>query len=72
MADDILKNDGQRFLSLMEELASRRIRPIEDEDDKYAEVPSEEDEDWDDVYDEDEDDEDYDDEDEVISQWVLN
>ena len=59
VADDFLKNDGQKFLSLMEELASRRIRPIDDEDDKVAEPNSEEDE-WDDVYD-DEDDDDYED-----------
>lgn len=60
VADDFLKNDGQKFLSLMEELASRRIRPIDDEDDKNGEIQSDE-EDWDDVYEED-DEEEYDDE----------
>ena len=64
MADDFLKNDGQKFLSLMEELASRRIRPIDDEEDKNAEIHSDE-EDWDDVYDEDEEEE-YDEEEVVL------
>lgn len=52
----------------MEELAARKIRPIEDEEDKVAEPPSDE-EDWDDVYEDDED-EDYDDDGEVYE--VIN
>ncbi len=57
VADDFLKNDGQRFLALMEELASRRLRPIENEEDlkvlnEEEEEEEEDDEDWDEVYDE--------------------
>ena len=58
VADDFLKNGGQKFLNLMEELASRPIRQIEDENDKNAEPNS--DDDWDDVYEEEEDDDDDD------------
>lgn len=65
VADDFLKNDGQKFLCLMEELASQRLRVMEEEGDKEGMESDEED--WDDVYDEDEDESyDEDDEDEVI------
>ena len=57
VGEDFLKNDGQRFLHLMEELASRKIRQIETEQDKVNEFHSDEEE-WDDVYDEDEDEDD--------------
>ncbi len=64
VADDFLKNDGQKFLCLMEELAAQRLRVMEEEGDKEG-VESDE-EDWDDVYDED-DSYDEDDDDEVFS-----
>ena len=62
VADDFLKNDGQKFLCLMEELAAQRLRVMEEEVDKEG-IESDEEE-WDDVYDEDEDSEGYDEEDE--------
>jgi hypothetical protein len=46
VADDILKNDGQRFLDLMEQLAHRKIRPLRD--DEYN-SPSDEWDDYDDM-----------------------
>lgn len=65
VADDLLKNDGQKFLEMMEQLAERRLQR-EDEAAAYVGEDSEDDEDEDeDVEDEDdEDDEDEDDEDE--------
>lgn len=64
VADDFLKNDGQKFLCLMEELAAQRLRVMEEEGDKEGMESDEED--WDDVYEEDDDSDGYDeDEDEV-------
>lgn len=66
MADDFLKNDGRKFLDLMEQLAERKIRQLDAEAGAGGDVASNatsgsangyEDED----YDEDEDDEEYDD-----------
>ena len=68
VADDFLKNGGQKFLCLMEELASQKLRFIEDDGDKEGIEESDEEE-WDDVYEDEEDDGDIydeeDDEDEV-------
>ena len=59
VADDLLKNDGQKFLEMMEQLAERRMQREEE-----AAIDVEEDsEDEDDEGDEDEEDEDEDDED---------
>ncbi len=67
VADDLLKNDGQKFLEMMEQLAERRLQR---EEEAAADVEDDsEDEDDDDVDDEDDedDDEDYeDDEDEEV------
>lgn len=69
MADDLLKNDGQKFLEMMEQLATRRLQreaelttmlsKSKDYDDEY------EDEDADDYEDEEEEDLDEEDEEEV-------
>ena len=60
VADDLLKNDGQKFLEMMEQLAERRMQREEE-----AAVDVEDDsEDEDDEGDEDEDDEDDEDDDE--------
>lgn len=50
VADDLLKNEGKKFLDMMEKLAERRVK--RDERDSYDE--SETDEDYDDEYDEEE------------------
>lgn len=54
MADDLLKNDGKKFLDMMERLAERRIQKedevMEQTDDYYDDI----DEDEDEVYDEEE------------------
>lgn len=53
VADDLLKNDGKRFLDMMEQLAERRIKKEEeasidqsndydDEEDEYDETDEEE------------------------------
>lgn len=62
VADDLLKNDGGKFLEMMEQLAERRMQREEDAA-KEVEVDSEEDEDDPEgSEEEDEDDEDNDDE----------
>ncbi|PWN48739.1 hypothetical protein IE53DRAFT_363668 [Violaceomyces palustris] len=61
VADDLLKNDGQKFLEMMEQLAERRMQR---EEEAGAEFGDSEDEDEDDMGDEDDDDdENLDDED---------
>ena len=81
MADDLLKNDGQKFLEMMEQLAERRMQREEEaaaeieedsEEDQSdldgedgSEVGEEADEEADDISDEDDEDEDGDDADEV-------
>ena len=81
MADDLLKNDGQKFLEMMEQLAERRMQReedaaagIEDDSDEESDLDGEEgsgeeddedDEDGDDLSEGDEDDEDGDEGDEV-------
>lgn len=64
MADDLLKNDGQKFLEMMEQLAERRmqredeaVQDVEDESEDEDDEEGDEDEDEDDEDDEDEDEE---------------
>ncbi|KAJ3015251.1 Stress response protein nst1 [Thoreauomyces humboldtii] len=57
VADDFLKNDGRKFLDLMEQLAERKIRQLDDEMDRNGDGNVE----WDDG---DYDDEEYDEEEE--------
>ena len=62
VADDLLKNDGQKFLEMMEQLAERRMQREEEaaadvEDDSEEEEDEDEDEDEEEDEDEDEDDE---------------
>ncbi|KAJ3191769.1 Stress response protein nst1 [Irineochytrium annulatum] len=59
VADDFLKNDGKKFLDLMEQLAERKIRLLEEEDMSNASSNGGGNQDWDDGYD----DEEYEDED---------
>lgn len=71
VADDLLKNDGQKFLEMMEQLAERRMQREQQaaqdlEEDSDAGDDDEGDEDDEDDDDEDDDDED-DDEEEVCS-----
>lgn len=81
MADDLLKNDGQKFLEMMEQLAERRMQReedaaagIEDDSDEESDLDGEEgsgdeededDEDGDDLSDGDDEDDDGDEADEV-------
>ncbi|KAJ3213830.1 Stress response protein nst1 [Clydaea vesicula] len=61
VADDFLKNDGKKFLDLMEQLAEKKMRQMDDENN---------DSDWGRNYDEEEDEEDeeYEDEDEALTE----
>ncbi|KAH7927190.1 hypothetical protein BV22DRAFT_297584 [Leucogyrophana mollusca] len=61
VADDLLKNDGQKFLEMMEQLAERRMQR---EEEAAADVEDESEDDDDDEGDEDEDDDEEDEEDE--------
>jgi hypothetical protein len=62
VADDLLKNDGKKFLDMMERLAERRMQ-------RDDEADMDQDEEY---YDEDEDDDDiYDDENEEVRQKVT-
>jgi hypothetical protein len=61
VADDFLKNDGRKFLDLMEQLAERKIRLLEEEDGSNGNGGNGGQGDWEDTYDE-EDDEEYEDE----------
>ena len=71
VADDLLKNDGQKFLEMMEQLAERRMAR-EEEAVADVEDDSEDDEDEDgDEDDEDDEDDDEDDEDEEEEVWYL-
>ncbi|KAI9338274.1 salt tolerance down-regulator-domain-containing protein [Zopfochytrium polystomum] len=63
VADDFLKNDGKKFLDLMEQLADRKIQLLEDEEaaDEFYDGPDNE---WEDEEDDEGDyDDEYDDED---------
>ena len=62
VADDLLKNDGKKFLEMMEQLAERRMQR---ELDAEADVDDSEDDDEDEDEEDDEDDEDEDDEEDV-------
>ena len=64
VADDLLKNDGQKFLEMMEQLAERRMLR-EGEAVASIEEDSEDEDEEDEDVDEDEDDEDDDSEEEV-------
>ena len=66
MADDLLKNDGQKFLEMMEQLAERRMQR-EDEAVQDVEAESEDEDDEDDE----EDDEDDEEEEVCICVWVA-
>lgn len=73
VADDLLKNDGQKFLEMMEQLAERRMQREEEaaadvEDDSEDEDGEDdgEDDDGEDDDEDDEDDEDEDDEEEDV------
>ena len=76
VADDLLKNDGKKFIEMMEQLAERRMQ--REEEAQFAanglghnHGPSPNDEDYDDEddeeYDSPEDDEEFDDEDEMVN-----
>ena len=65
VADDLLKNDGQKFLEMMEQLAERRMQREEEAAAEVGMDSEEEDDDEDgDEEDEDEDEEDEDDDEE--------
>lgn len=75
VADDLLKNDGQKFLEMMEQLAERRMQREEEaaadvEEDSEDEEDDEGDEDDED--DEEDDEEDEDDDEEVRSPSPLS
>lgn len=71
VADDLLKNDGQKFLEMMEQLAERRMQR-EEEAAADIEDDSEEDEEDEGVEDEEDDEEDdEDDEEEEVSYFVV-
>lgn len=73
VADDLLKNDGQKFLEMMEQLAERRMQREEEAAADVEEDSEEEDEEEGDEEDEEEDEEeDDDDEEEVCSQISLS
>ena len=63
VADDFLKNDGQKFLNLMEQLSSHRRIQSNDDDDDYVSIgPNSENSYFDDA----EDEEDYEEDEDVI------
>ncbi|OBZ74306.1 Stress response protein nst1, partial [Grifola frondosa] len=64
VADDLLKNDGQKFLEMMEQLAERRMQREEEAAADVGEDSEEEDEEGDEDEEEDEEEEDEDEEDE--------
>ncbi|KAI5121483.1 hypothetical protein M0805_003938 [Coniferiporia weirii] len=72
VADDLLKNDGQKFLEMMEQLAERRMQREEeaaaDVEDESEEEEEEEDGDEEDDGEDDEDDEDDEDEEEALTE----
>ncbi|KAK9456968.1 salt tolerance down-regulator-domain-containing protein [Dipodascopsis uninucleata] len=59
VADDLLKNDGKKFIEMMEQLAERRMAR---EEEALAATEYEDDEDYDDEEEEEEEEEEYDDE----------
>ena len=71
VADDLLKNDGKKFIEMMEQLAERRMQREEESrmvasgmGHPAVRQPQEEEEEEDEGFDDDEDDEDYNSEDE--------
>lgn len=71
MADDFLKNDGQKFLDLMEQLAQRKVRTTPPEDRGYT-SPISDGDGWDDYDDDVSDSDDYDEEDEVcLGEFII-
>lgn len=70
MADDLLKNDGQKFLEMMEQLAERRM--LREEEAAASIEDDSEDEDQDDDEDDEEDDEEdeEDDDEEDVSRFA--
>lgn len=63
VADDLLKNDGKKFIEMMEQLAERRMQ--REEEAHHGAPPDDDDYDEDEDEDYEEDDEDYEDEDEM-------
>ncbi|KAJ3283380.1 DNA-directed RNA polymerase [Borealophlyctis nickersoniae] len=64
VADDFLKNDGRKFLDLMEQLAERKLRQVDEEESNGGSGNGA---DWDDAY-EDEDDDEYEDEEDPMTE----
>lgn len=54
MADDLLQNDGRKFLDMMEKLAERRLQKEEEVSEQAEEYLDEVDEDDDEVYEDEE------------------
>lgn len=69
VADDLLKNDGQKFLEMMEQLAERRMLR---EDDAVGAMEDDSEEEEEDEEEEDEEDDDDDEEDEVSLRSLLH
>ena len=65
VADDLLKNDGQKFLEMMEQLAERRMQREQQAAQDLEEDSDPDDDDEGDEVDEEDDDEDDDEEEEV-------
>ncbi len=69
VADDLLKNDGQKFLEMMEQLAERHMLR---EDDDVADIEEDsEDEEEDEEEDEDIDEDEEDDEEDEVSLFMI-
>ena len=66
MADDLLKNDGQKFLEMMEQLAERRMQREEEAAVDVEEDSEDEDDEGDDEDEDDEEDDEEDEEDEEV------
>ena len=68
MADDLLKNDGQKFLEMMEQLAERRMQREVEASVELGDNDDDEDDDGGDDLDEDEDDLDDEEDEEDVSE----
>ena len=66
VADDLLKNDGQKFLEMMEQLAERRMQREEEAAVDVEEDSEDEDDEGDDEDEEDDEDDEEDEEDEEV------
>lgn len=77
VADDLLKNDGKKFLDMMERLAERKMRKerevteSDEEEDDDDDDEEEDEEEEDDEHEEDEDEDDEEDEEEVLFISIL-